>query len=251
MFGYACDETPRADADADHVRAPADARAGQGRGAAASCPFLRPDGKSQVSVVYEDGKPVRVDTVVVSTQHDADVSHKKLDARRSSRRSIKKAIPAQADRRARRAILVNPTGPLRGRRAAGRLRPDRPQDHRGHLRRHGPPRRRRLLGQGPLQGGPQRGLHGALRGQEHRGRASWRSAAKCSWPTPSATRSRCPCYVDTFGTGDGRRREDRAGRAQGLRAQAGARSSSSSTCCARSTSRPPPTGTSAGASRRT
>ena len=37
-----------------------------------------PDGKSQVSVVYEDDKPVRVDTVVISTQHDPDITHRKL-----------------------------------------------------------------------------------------------------------------------------------------------------------------------------
>ncbi|MDI6808466.1 MAG: methionine adenosyltransferase [Candidatus Eisenbacteria bacterium] len=41
-------------------------------------PYLRPDGKSQVTVEYEDGKPVRVPTVVVSTQHHQDVTHEKI-----------------------------------------------------------------------------------------------------------------------------------------------------------------------------
>jgi S-adenosylmethionine synthetase len=42
-------------------------------------PYLRPDGKSQVTVEYEDGKPVRVDTVVVSSQHAADVKHDTIE----------------------------------------------------------------------------------------------------------------------------------------------------------------------------
>ena len=42
-------------------------------------PYLRPDGKAQVTVAYEKGKPVFVDTVVLSTQHDPDVTHEKLE----------------------------------------------------------------------------------------------------------------------------------------------------------------------------
>ena len=38
--------------------------------------YLRPDGKTQVTVEYEDNKPVRIDTIVISTQHDAEVSHR-------------------------------------------------------------------------------------------------------------------------------------------------------------------------------
>jgi S-adenosylmethionine synthetase len=41
-------------------------------------PWLRPDAKSQLTVKYVDGKPVSIDTVVVSTQHDPDVSHAQL-----------------------------------------------------------------------------------------------------------------------------------------------------------------------------
>ena len=63
-----------------------------------------------------------------------------------------------------------PDRQVRHRRAGGRLRPDRPQDHRRHLRRHGPPRRRRVLRQGPVQGRSLGRLRGALRRQEHRGR---------------------------------------------------------------------------------
>ena len=87
-------------------------------------------------------------------------------------------VPHQPDRQVRR------------RRPAGRHRPHRPQDHRRHLRRHGPSRRRRLLRQGPVQGRPQRRLHGPLGGQEHRRRRPRRPSARSSSPTPSAIRSR-------------------------------------------------------------
>ena len=63
-----------------------------------------------------------------------------------------------------------PDRPLRRRRPAGRLRPHRPQDHRRHLRRRLPARRRRVLGQGPVEGRPLGRLRGALRRQEHRRR---------------------------------------------------------------------------------
>ena len=43
------------------------------------CLWLRPDGKSQVTVEYEDGKPVAVDTVVISAQHDEQVSRRELE----------------------------------------------------------------------------------------------------------------------------------------------------------------------------
>jgi len=106
MFGYACDETPelmpmpimyahRLTQSLAKVR-----RDGVVSG-------LRPDGKSQVSVVYENGRPVRVDTVVVSTQHDPDVTHKKL-REAIIEEVIKKHIPARLLKRTR--YLVNPTG---------------------------------------------------------------------------------------------------------------------------------------------
>ncbi|CAA9236887.1 MAG: S-adenosylmethionine synthetase, partial [uncultured Acetobacteraceae bacterium] len=71
-----------------------------------------------------------------------------------------------------RRVLCEPDGQVRDRRAGRRLRPDRAQDHRGHLRRRGPARRRRLLRQGPDQGGPLRRLRLPLPRQERgRGRA--------------------------------------------------------------------------------
>ena len=61
------------------------------------------------------------------------------------------------------SIYVNPTGRFVIGGPAGDTRPDRPQDHRGYLWRLRRPRRRRLLRQGPHQGGPQRRLYGPLR----------------------------------------------------------------------------------------
>lgn len=77
MFGYACDETPELmpfPIQMSHslVRYLAKIRKG------GEAPFLRPDGKSQVTVEYRDGKPVRVKNVVISTQHAPDVPTSKL-----------------------------------------------------------------------------------------------------------------------------------------------------------------------------
>ena len=70
--------------------------------------FLRPDGKSQVTVEYEDGKPQRVDAVVISTQHDPDPSHDEIEAQ-VLEHVIKPIIPAELmDDNTK--IYVNPTG---------------------------------------------------------------------------------------------------------------------------------------------
>jgi len=70
-------------------------------------PWLRPDGKSQVSVVYEDGKPQRIDTVVISTQHSPDTNMNYLREEVISR-IIKPVCHSWID--ARTKFLVNPTG---------------------------------------------------------------------------------------------------------------------------------------------
>src|SRR5439155_8690394 len=76
MFGYACDETPElmpAPISYAHLltRRLAEIRR---KGEA----WLRPDGKSQVTVEYKDGRPVRIDAVVVSTQHSEEASNTKI-----------------------------------------------------------------------------------------------------------------------------------------------------------------------------
>jgi S-adenosylmethionine synthetase len=106
MFGYACDETrelmPMPIMFAHRLcRALAKARR------KGTLPFLRPDGKSQVTVAYENGRPVGVDTVVVSSQHSPEVSYKTL---RDGiiEEIVKKEIPAALLKKAR--YLINPTG---------------------------------------------------------------------------------------------------------------------------------------------
>jgi S-adenosylmethionine synthetase len=70
--------------------------------------FLRPDGKSQVTVEYSDGKPVRVDTVVVSSQHEPGYSQSKI-AEGIIAEVIRKTIPREMiDKKTK--FLVNPTG---------------------------------------------------------------------------------------------------------------------------------------------
>jgi S-adenosylmethionine synthetase len=70
--------------------------------------YLRPDGKSQVSVEYDKGRPVRVDTVVVSTQHSAAVSNETLRGD-IAEKIVARVIPADLmDKNTR--VLVNPTG---------------------------------------------------------------------------------------------------------------------------------------------
>ena len=70
--------------------------------------YLRPDGKSQVTVEYEDGRPVRVDTVVISSQHSPDVSLEKI-RKDITELVIKKTVPADLlDENTK--YFINPTG---------------------------------------------------------------------------------------------------------------------------------------------
>jgi len=107
MFGYACNETPELmpmPIQLSHqlVKVLADVRK------SGKLPFLRPDSKSQVSVEYVDGKPVRVDTVVISTQHTPDVTHKQIEDG-VLEEVVRKVIPAHLlDANTR--YFINPTG---------------------------------------------------------------------------------------------------------------------------------------------
>jgi S-adenosylmethionine synthetase len=79
MFGYACDETPELMPMPIMIAHKLVRQLSEIR-RAGTLPYLRPDGKSQVSVEYVDGKPKRIDAVVISTQHGDDVSTEQLRA---------------------------------------------------------------------------------------------------------------------------------------------------------------------------
>ncbi len=107
MFGYASNETP------ELMPAPIMFAHRLGRqltklrkqGAAA---WLRPDAKSQVSVIYDNGRPVGISNVVISTQHAADVSHATIE-KFCIEEVIKKVLPARLLTTATE-FLINPTG---------------------------------------------------------------------------------------------------------------------------------------------
>jgi len=72
-------------------------------------PYLRPDGKTQVSIEYEDGKPVRLDTVLISTQHDGEIHIDTLLRPDLIEHVINPMLPTSIDTSGVR-VLVNPTG---------------------------------------------------------------------------------------------------------------------------------------------
>jgi len=107
MFGFAVNETE------ELMPAPIEFSHKLGRELArlrksGEIPWLRPDAKTQVSIEYEGYKPLRVDTVVISSQHSADVKHKEI-RETIIELVIKKVIP-ESWRDERTRYLVNPTG---------------------------------------------------------------------------------------------------------------------------------------------
>ncbi|GAC1686153.1 MAG: methionine adenosyltransferase [Gemmatimonadaceae bacterium] len=107
MFGYASDETEEL-MPAPIVLAHNLTRALAEKRRSGELPWLRPDGKAQVTVAYEDGRPVAVDTVVVSTQHAEDVSNATIRAA-VIEQVIEGCIPASMRGKAI-TYHVNPTG---------------------------------------------------------------------------------------------------------------------------------------------
>ena len=107
MFGYACDETPEYMPMAIALAHRVTRRLAQVR-KSGELDYLRPDGKAQVTVEYEDGRPIRVDTVVLSTQHAPEADHATIE-KDMIERVIKQVIPAELlDEKTR--YLINPTG---------------------------------------------------------------------------------------------------------------------------------------------
>ncbi len=108
MFGYACDETPDLMPMPIWLAHRLAQRLAQVRRVGV-LPYLRPDGKTQVSVVYEDGRPVALDTVLVSSQHAAGVDIETLLLPDLREHVIHPLLPPDLDVSGMR-ILANPTG---------------------------------------------------------------------------------------------------------------------------------------------
>ena len=196
MFGYASNETPelmpapimfahRLGRELTRIRKSGGAQ------------WLRPDAKSQVSVVYENDKPVghcqRRDLDAAHAgrlaQRDRELLHRERDQEGVAREAAhdQDRVPDQSNRA------------LRRRWSAGRHGTHRPQDHRRHLRRHGPSRRWRVLGQGSHEGGSQRRVHGPVGREEYRCREACprcevQFAYAIGHPDPVSV------HIETFGT---------------------------------------------------
>ena len=108
MFGYACDETPDLMPVPIWLSHRLSERLAQVRRAGA-VPYLRPDGKTQVSVVYEDGRPQRIDTVLISTQHAGGIDLEEQLRPDLVEHVITPLLPTELDSENLR-IFVNPTG---------------------------------------------------------------------------------------------------------------------------------------------
>ncbi len=107
MFGYACNETP------ELMPAPIMFAHRLGRELTrirktGKVPWLRPDAKSQVSVVYVNDKPVAISNVVISTQHSADVEHREIE-KFCIENIVKKVLPKRLLTK-KTEFLINPTG---------------------------------------------------------------------------------------------------------------------------------------------
>ena len=108
MFGYACDETPEYMPLSISLAHKLTRRLAEVRKVTGEINYLRPDGKSQVTIRYKDGKPESVDTIVISTQHAPEVDLKQITAD-VKEYIIKPVIPAELIRPDTR-YFINPTG---------------------------------------------------------------------------------------------------------------------------------------------
>jgi S-adenosylmethionine synthetase len=107
MFGFACDETPELMPLPISLAHRLARRLSEVR-KNGTLPYLRPDGKTQVTIEYEDDRPVRVDTIVISTQHDEHTDLKTIE-RDLHEHVIAPVVPAEL-RDAQTKYFINPTG---------------------------------------------------------------------------------------------------------------------------------------------
>ncbi|MDB5810294.1 MAG: methionine adenosyltransferase [Betaproteobacteria bacterium] len=107
MYGFACDETPQLMPVPIYYSHRLMERHGELR-RDGRLPWLRPDAKSQVTVRYLDGKPTHIDTVVISTQHDPDVTHEQI--KEAVIEEIVKPVFPKHMLKADTKYLINPTG---------------------------------------------------------------------------------------------------------------------------------------------
>ena len=166
MFGYACNETSQLLPLSIYLAHKLARRLSEVR-KNGTLPWLRPDGKSQVTVEYSYGKPKRIDTVLVSTQHAPDISQAEI-REAVIKHVIMPTLPVElVDEQAQ--DLRQSHRAFRHRRPAGRRRSNRTQDHRRYLRRDGAPRRWLFQWQGPDESRPLGGLCRTLGSQERGG----------------------------------------------------------------------------------
>ncbi len=107
MFGFACDDTPELMPMPISLAHKLAKRLAQVR-KDGTMPYLRPDGKTQVTIEYEDDRPVAVETIVVSNQHSPDVPMEQLRA--DIKREVIDAIVPKELMRPETKIFINPTG---------------------------------------------------------------------------------------------------------------------------------------------
>ena len=107
MFGFACNETEQLMPMPIYLAHKLTRRLAEVR-KAGTLPWLRPDGKSQVTVEYDCGKPKRIDTVLVSTQHAPDVSHAEIEEGVMEHIIMPSMPEGMVDKKLK--VFVNPTG---------------------------------------------------------------------------------------------------------------------------------------------
>ena len=188
MFGYACSETATPDAPADRAGPPTRRAAlGRPQGRDDPVPASRRQDPGHGGVRRRAGRPAGHRGAV----HPARRRHRPrqpADPGHPQARGGAGARPLRPGH-LRLPAAGQPDRSLRDRRPDGRRRSDRPEDHRRHLRRHGPARRRRLLRQGPVEGRPESRRTRCAGWPRTWSPPAWPDAARSRWRTRSARRT--------------------------------------------------------------